>query len=58
MKYLNNFILIADDRLIKLVKENAAIYDVSHHNYRRTPVRMAIWDKIAKELGAPCKCEQ
>ncbi|KAM7342364.1 dorsal interacting protein 3 isoform 2-T2 [Cochliomyia hominivorax] len=44
-----------DDRLIKLVKENAAIYDVSHPHYRRTPVRMAIWDNIAKELGAPSR---
>ncbi|XP_037806905.1 uncharacterized protein LOC119600601 [Lucilia sericata] len=44
-----------DDRLIKLVKENSAIYDVSHPHYRRTPVRMAIWDNIAKELGAPSR---
>lgn len=44
-----------DDRLIKLVRENSAIYDVSHPHYRRTPVRMAIWDNIARELGAPCK---
>lgn len=38
-----------------MVKQNAAIYDVNHPHYRRTPVRVAIWDNIAKELGAPCK---
>ncbi|XP_075168265.1 dorsal interacting protein 3 isoform X2 [Haematobia irritans] len=44
-----------DDRLIKLVRANSAIYDVSHPHYRRTPVRMAIWDNIAQELGAPSR---
>ncbi|XP_013100564.1 uncharacterized protein LOC106082540 [Stomoxys calcitrans] len=44
-----------DDRLIKLVRKNSAIYDVCHPHYRRTPVRMAIWDNIAKELGAPSR---
>lgn len=44
-----------DDRLIQLVRSNPAIYDVMHPHYRRTPVRMAIWDSIAKELGAPSR---
>ncbi|XP_073813413.1 dorsal interacting protein 3 isoform X2 [Musca autumnalis] len=44
-----------DDRLIKLVRANPAIYDVMHPHYRRTPVRMAIWDNIARELGAPSR---
>nr|XP_016928977.1 uncharacterized protein LOC108009273 [Drosophila suzukii] len=41
-----------DDRLIKLVRANPAIYDVSHPHYRRNPVRVDIWDRIANELGA------
>ncbi|KAH8336981.1 hypothetical protein KR059_009936 [Drosophila kikkawai] len=41
-----------DDRLIKLVRSNPAIYDVSHPHYRRNPVRVDIWDRIASELGA------
>ncbi|XP_017836455.1 uncharacterized protein LOC108595685 [Drosophila busckii] len=41
-----------DDRLIKLVRANPAIYDVSHPHYRRNPVRVGIWDRIANELGA------
>ncbi|KAH8421078.1 hypothetical protein KR222_010732, partial [Zaprionus bogoriensis] len=41
-----------DDRLIKLVRSNPAIYDVSHPHYRRNPVRVDIWDRIANELGA------
>ncbi|KAH8320858.1 hypothetical protein KR067_011391, partial [Drosophila pandora] len=41
-----------DDRLIKLVRANPAIYDVSHPHYRRNPVRVDIWDRIATELGA------
>ncbi|KAH8254005.1 hypothetical protein KR032_007923 [Drosophila birchii] len=41
-----------DDRLIKLVRSNPAIYDVSHPHYRRNPVRVDIWDRIATELGA------
>ncbi|XP_017146454.1 uncharacterized protein LOC108158551 [Drosophila miranda] len=40
-----------DDRLIKLVRANPAIYDVSHPHYRRNPVRVDIWDRIANELG-------
>jgi len=39
--------LSADDRLIKLVRANPAIYDVSHPHYRRNPVRVDIWDRIA-----------
>ncbi|EDW73798.1 uncharacterized protein Dwil_GK19649 [Drosophila willistoni] len=41
-----------DDRLIKMVRANPAIYDVSHPHYRRNPVRVDIWDRIATELGA------
>ncbi|XP_037954332.1 uncharacterized protein LOC119684374 isoform X2 [Teleopsis dalmanni] len=44
-----------DDRLIQLVRANPAIYDVKHPNYRRNPVRIAIWDRIAKELRAPSR---
>jgi len=47
--------LSADDRLIKLVRANPAIYDVSHPHYRRNPVRVDIWDRIANELGASCE---
>ncbi|XP_061391488.1 uncharacterized protein LOC133326892 [Musca vetustissima] len=46
---------ITNDRLIQLVRANPAIYDVMHPHYRRTPVRMAIWDNIARELGAPSR---
>uniref|UniRef100_A0A1B0AZM9 RNA helicase n=1 Tax=Glossina palpalis gambiensis TaxID=67801 RepID=A0A1B0AZM9_9MUSC len=41
------------DRLIKLVRAHPAIYDIHHPHYRRNPVRIQIWSKIGKELGAP-----
>uniref|UniRef100_A0A1B0GBI1 MADF domain-containing protein n=1 Tax=Glossina morsitans morsitans TaxID=37546 RepID=A0A1B0GBI1_GLOMM len=44
-----------DDRLIKLVRAHPAIYDIHHPHYRRNPVRIQIWSKIGKELGAPSR---
>ncbi|XP_017473938.1 PREDICTED: uncharacterized protein LOC108364668 [Rhagoletis zephyria] len=44
-----------DDKLIRLVRDNPAIYDVSHEHYRRYQVRVAIWDRIAAELRTPSK---
>lgn len=43
-----------DNRLIQLVRDNPAIYDVQHPHYRRNQVRIAIWERIAFELAAPC----
>ncbi|XP_014091970.2 uncharacterized protein Dlip3 isoform X1 [Bactrocera oleae] len=44
-----------DDRLIRLVRDNPAIYDVNHEHYRRYQVRIAIWERIAAEMRTPSK---
>ncbi|XP_054741069.1 uncharacterized protein LOC129246346 [Anastrepha obliqua] len=44
-----------DDHLIRLVRDNPAIYDVNHEHYRRYQVRVAIWERIAAEMRTPSK---
>lgn len=44
-----------DNRLIRLVRDNPAIYDVNHEHYRRYQVRIAIWERIAAEMRTPSK---
>ncbi|XP_004534644.1 transcription factor Adf-1 [Ceratitis capitata] len=44
-----------DDRLIRLVRDNPAIYDINHEHYRRYQIRVAIWERIASEMRTPSK---
>ncbi|XP_067627202.1 uncharacterized protein Dlip3 [Eurosta solidaginis] len=44
-----------DDKLIRLVRDNPAIYDVNHEHYRRYQIRVAIWERIAAELRVSSK---
>lgn len=39
------------EKLIELVREQRAIYDTKHEDYRDTNVRANIWQSIAKEMG-------
>lgn len=44
-----------DEKLIELVRENGAIYDVAHKKYMDINYKTEIWREIGQDLGVSGK---